>query len=246
MHPEPSTEPTALAPINVVHASNDAARLAGLLDSAMDAIIAVNPSHRVVLYNRAAEDVFGWKAADVLGQPLELLIPERFRAVHAEHVKQFGRTGVTSRHMGGSAVVYGRRASGEDFPVDASISQLNTTEGKLFTVILRDVTVKVKAEQDNARLVARLAGLLDSAMDGIIAIDGSQCIVLYNRAAEAMFGWRSDQVMGERIDKLMPERFRNGHARHVERFATTGVTSRQMADGTVLHAQRANGEEFPI
>ena len=246
MHPEPSTEPTTLAPINVVHASNDAARLAGLLDSAMDAIIAVNPSHRVVLYNRAAEDVFGWKAADVLGQPLELLIPERFRAVHAEHVKQFGRTGVTSRHMGGSAVVYGRRASGEDFPVDASISQLNTTEGKLFTVILRDVTVKVKAEQDNARLVARLAGLLDSAMDGIIAIDGSQCIVLYNRAAEAMFGWRSDQVMGERIDKLMPQRFRNGHARHVERFATTGVTSRQMADGTVLHAQRANGEEFPI
>ncbi|OYY99314.1 MAG: hypothetical protein B7Y42_06260 [Polaromonas sp. 28-63-22] len=246
MHPEPSTEPAALAPIHVVHASNDAARLAGLLDSAMDAIIAVDASHRVVLYNRAAEDVFGWKAADVLGQPLELLIPERFRALHAEHVKRFGRTGVTSRHMGGSSVVYGRKASGEDFPVDASISQLNTSEGKLFTVILRDVTAKVKAEQDNARLVARLAGLLDSAMDGIIAIDASQRIVLYNRAAEAMFGWRSDQVMGERIDKLMPPRFRNGHERHVERFATTGVTSRRMADGTVLHAQRANGDEFPI
>ena len=246
MLPEPPSETTALATLNVVHASNDAARLAGLLDSATDAIIAVNESHQVVLYNRAAEGVFGWKAADVLGRPLELLIPERFRAVHAEHVKRFGRTGVTSRHMGGASVLYGRRASGEDFPVDASISQLNTTEGKLFTVILRDVTAKVKAEQDNARLVARLSGLLDSAMDGIIAIDESQCIVLYNRAAEAMFGWRGDQVVGQRLEKLMPQRFRHEHARQVGRFATTGVTSRRVADGTVLHGQRANGEEFPI
>ncbi len=212
----------------------------------MDAIISVNASHRVVLYNRAAEGVFGWKAEKVLGQPLEMLIPDRFHAVHAEHVKRFGRTGVSSRHMGASTVVYGRRANGEEFPVDASISQLDTADGKLFTVILRDVTAKARAEQENARLLARLSGLLDSAMDAIIAIDESQCIVLYNRAAEAVFGWRVDQVMGQPLDKLIPERFRQRHAQHVKRFATVGVTSRRMADGTVLHGQRASGEEFPI
>ena len=225
---------------------DDAAKFAGLLDSAMDAIISVNASHRVVLYNRAAEGVFGWKAEKVLGQPLEMLIPDRFHAVHAEHVKRFGRTGVSSRHMGASTVVYGRRANGEEFPVDASISQLDTTDGKLFTVILRDVTAKMRAEQENARLLARLSGLLDSAMDAIIAIDESQCIVLYNRAAESVFGWRVDQVMGQPLDKLIPERFRQRHAHHVRRFATVGVTSRRMADGTVLHGQRASGEEFPI
>ena len=233
-------------PPDALHASDDAARLAGLLDSAMDAIIAINESHRVVLYNRAAEIVFGWKAKQVLGQPLEMLIPDRFHAMHAGHVKRFGRTGVSSRHMGASTVVYGRRANGEEFPVDASISQLATADGQLFTVILRDVTAKVRAEQENARLIARLSGLLDSAMDAIIAIDESQRIVLYNRAAEIVFGWRADQVMGEPLDKLIPERFRQRHAHHVKKFATMGVTSRRMADGTVLHGQRASGKEFPI
>ena len=115
MRPESPSETTTLATLDIVHASNDAARLAGLLDSATDAIIAVNESHQVVLYNRAAEGVFGWKAADVLGHPLELLLPERFHAVHAEHVKRFGRTGVTSRHMGGSSVSMAGGPAGKTF-----------------------------------------------------------------------------------------------------------------------------------
>jgi PAS domain S-box-containing protein len=233
-------------PAVAAQTGDDAAKFAGLLHSAMDAIISVNESHRVVLYNRAAESVFGWKAEQVLGQPLEMLIPDRFHAVHAAHVNRFGNTGVSSRHMGASTVVYGRRASGEEFPVDASISQLATTDGKLFTVILRDVTAKVRAAQENARLIARLSGLLDSAMDAIIAIDESQRIVLYNRAAETVFGWRADDVMGQPLEKLIPERFRPAHAQHIRRFATMGVTSRRMADGTVLHGQRASGAEFPI
>jgi PAS domain S-box-containing protein len=229
-----------------VHTGDDAAKFAGLLDSAMDAIISVNEAHQVVLFNRAAEGIFGRKAAEVLGQPLELLIPDRFHAAHAEHVKRFGRMGVSSRHMGGSVVVYGRRANGEEFPVDASISQLDTAEGKLFTVILRDVTAKMRAEHENARLIARLSGLLDSAMDAIITIDHAQHIVLYNRAAERVFGWPAGDVMGQPLDKLLPARFRGSHAGHVRQFETTGTSSRRMGDGLVLCGQRANGEEFPL
>jgi PAS domain S-box-containing protein len=226
-----------------VHA---AARLVSLLDSAMDAIISVDESQRIVLYNRAAERIFGWPAAEALGQPLEMLIPERFQAAHAGHVRTFGETGVTSRRMSGATVVYGRRATGEEFPVDASISQVNAPEGKLYTVILRDVTARLKAEEEQSRLTRRLSGLLDSAMDGIITIDEHQNIVLYNQAAEKIFGWSGEQAMGRSLEMLIPERFRAAHLHHVRQFAATGVTSRRMGGGMVIYGLRSNGEEFPM
>lgn len=127
----------------------------------MDAIISVDENQRIVLYNRSAERIFGWPAEEVKGQPLELLIPERFRTSHAAHVKRFGETGVTSRRMGATAIVSGRRANGEEFPVDASISQLDTPEGKLFTVILRDVTERVRARDDLAAFASQANAILE-------------------------------------------------------------------------------------
>lgn len=212
----------------------------------MDAIITTDEQQNIVLFNRAAEKIFGWHRQDILGQSLERLIPSRFRGNHAAQVRRFGQAGVTSRRMGALNVVYGMRSNGEEFPMDASISQLDTPRGKLYTVILRDITERLRAEQEQARLAARLSGLLDSAMDAIITVDESQRIVLYNRAAERIFGWPSQQAMGRTLDFLMPERFRAAHAEHVRRFGTTGVTSRSMGDGTVLHGKRASGDEFPM
>ena len=147
MQETPITEPTA------------AARLAALLDSAMDAIITVDEAQTIVLYNRAAERIFGWPAQQARGMSLDELIPSRYRATHGGHVRQFGATGTSSRRMSGSSVVYGRRANGEEFPVDASISQLQTTEGKLFTVILRDVTERVRAQQELAAFAAQASAI---------------------------------------------------------------------------------------
>ena len=132
-----------------------AARLAALVDSAMDAIITVDEAQNIVLYNRAAERIFGWSAEQALGRPLGALIPIRFRGTHAQHVRDFGATGVSSRRMSGSQVVYGLRSDGEEFPVDASISQLDTPEGKLFTVIMRDVTERVRTQEELASMAAR-------------------------------------------------------------------------------------------
>jgi PAS domain S-box-containing protein len=129
---------------------NAAARLAGLLDSAMDGIITVDAGHRVVMYNRAAARIFGWAQAEVMGQPLEMLLPRRFREMHEAHVARFGATGVTNRRMGGDLVIHGLRKDGSEFPMEASISQLDTPEGKLYTVILRDVTERVRAQEDLA------------------------------------------------------------------------------------------------
>jgi PAS domain S-box-containing protein len=223
-----------------------AALLAGLMESAMDAIITVDQHQKIVLFNRAAESIFGWPRKEMLGQPLERLIPQRFREEHARHLERFGNTGATARRMGAVTVLYGVRADGEEFPIDASISHLDTAHGKLFTVILRDITVRMQSEERHLRLAARLSGLLDSAMDGIITVDESQRIVLYNRAAEKIFGWASDEAIGQPLTKLLPMRYREGHGAFIKRFGTTGVTSRRMGDNTVIHGRRANGEEFPM
>ena len=132
------------------HHGGAAALLAGVLDSAMDAIITVDERHRIVLYNRAAEKIFGRPSAQALGQPLSLLMPERFRAGHDAHMERFAATGVTSRRMGDGTVIYGQRANGEEFPMDASISQLASADGGLLTVILRDVTERVRAQQERS------------------------------------------------------------------------------------------------
>ncbi len=130
------------------------ARLAGLLDSAMDAIITVDEEQRIVLYNRAAEKIFGWPSVQMMGAHLEVLMPERFRASHAAHIRSFNATGITSRRMGDGTVLYGQRANGEEFPMEASISQLDTGEGKLFTVILRDVSERVRAQEELSAFAA--------------------------------------------------------------------------------------------
>jgi PAS domain S-box-containing protein len=122
------------------------ARVGDIVDSAMDAVISADESQRIVLYNPAAEKVFRWPRAAVLGQPLDMLVPERFRTAHRRHVGEFGYTGATSRRMGDPRVLYGLRANGEEFPIEASISQHTEDGRKLFTVILRDVTERVRAE----------------------------------------------------------------------------------------------------
>ena len=123
------------------------ARLSAIIDSAMDAIISVDESQRIILYNAAAENVFLWPRAAVLGQPLDRLVPERLRAAHRNHIERFGRTGATSRRMGEPRVLYGLRANGKEFPIEASISQHREDGRKLFTVLLRDVTERVRAEE---------------------------------------------------------------------------------------------------
>ena len=120
----------------------------------MDGIVTVDHEQRIVLFNSAAEGIFGWTAAQVIGERLDMLMPERFRAAHQDHVGRFGVTGTTSRRMGDGTVIYGRRADGEEFPLEASISQLATPQGKLFTVILRDVTERMKALDELATFAA--------------------------------------------------------------------------------------------
>ncbi|HLB43996.1 MAG TPA: ATP-binding protein, partial [Candidatus Limnocylindrales bacterium] len=131
------------------------ARLAGLVDSAMDAVIAVDAQHRIVLFNPAAEQMFGCAASDALGGSMDRFIPASLREAHRSHVEQFGRTGLTNRRMGALGTLSGVRASGEQFPLEASISRSAAAGQKVLTVILRDITERKRAEAEHARLLDR-------------------------------------------------------------------------------------------
>jgi PAS domain S-box-containing protein len=228
-----------------LHRSQD--RFSNVVEAAMDPIITVDEAQRIVVFNPAAEQAFGYAKADVVGQPLDILIPERFRATHHDHIVRFGTTGVTSRRMGAQAVLVGRRNGGEEFPIEASISQHIDGERRFYTVILRDVSERIRTAVLLERSEARLRGILDSAMDGIITVDENQRVIFYNDAAEAMFGWPREEAIGASLTMFIPERFRGAHAEHVRLFGDAGTTSRRMGSSLrVVTGLRRNNEEFPI
>jgi PAS domain S-box-containing protein len=135
---------------------NSQAQVTGIFNSAMDAIISVDADQRIVIFNPAAEGMFRYSQSEVIGQPLDLFLPERYRQAHRRHVQHFGETGVTNRAMKGSAVVFGLRRDGKEFPCEASISQMEIAGKKIYTVILRDITERKQAEEEIHRLNEQL------------------------------------------------------------------------------------------
>ena len=129
-------------------------RLRGIVTSATDAIITIDAHQTITLFNAGAEEIFGYLASEMIGRPLDRLLPERFRAIHPRHVDTFGSTGVSTRAMGGERVLAGVRRSGEEFPVEARISQVAVGRQKLYTVILRDITERKRADAEREDLLA--------------------------------------------------------------------------------------------
>ena len=140
------------------------ARFEGILEIAADAIITVDEAQRIVHFNRGAERIFGYEAAEVIGQPLNLLIPERFRAEHPGHVARFAAGAETARLMGHRREVAGLRKGGIEFPAEASISKLGLPGNLLLTVMLRDATERRQLER-NQLLLAEAGAVLSTSLD---------------------------------------------------------------------------------
>ena len=122
------------------------ARYGAILESAMDAVITIDEVQRVVLFNEAAEMMFGCPREEALGGSLDRFLPMRFRAAHHGHIAEFGAAGMTNRRMGHNTVLAALRADGAEFPIEASISKAGADDGHLYTVVLRDVTLRKSAE----------------------------------------------------------------------------------------------------
>ncbi|HEY2898505.1 MAG TPA: ATP-binding protein [Gemmatimonadaceae bacterium] len=137
------------------NASDSETKLRGIVSLAADAIISTDDAFRIALFNPAAERIFGYPAAEVLGEPLDILLPEAARAVHHGHLDRFRQSPVQAKEMGHRGQIWGRRRSGELFPAEASISKIQLGDETMFTAVLRDVTLQRRAEVEREELLAR-------------------------------------------------------------------------------------------
>lgn len=171
-------------------------RLESVVTSAMDGIITVDAGKRVVLFNPAAERMFGRRAADVIGQPLDVLLPEHYRDRHRDHIERFAATNVSSRSMGRRGEINGVRADGTEFPAEASISQSEIEGRKLLTVILRDVTERRRSELALSESDDRMRLALKANNAGVWAWDAITDIITVDGAYQRLYGF----APGERLD----------------------------------------------
>lgn len=181
------------------------AQLAGIIDSAMDAIIMVDNAHRITVFNRAAEQMFGRNVEDVRGRPLDDLIPQRYRARHSEQIRDFGLTGATNRRMNGLGSLFGLRANGEEFPIEASISQLDVGGSKQFTVILRDITERIRAEQLLIESRRQLTVLIEQAPVSIAMFDRDMNYMATSHRWLAEYGGGLASLNGRNHYELNPD-----------------------------------------
>lgn len=152
------------APDSDPELSLDRARFERIVEIAADAIICVAEDQSIILFNRGAEEIFGYARKEVLGRPLDILLPARFRETHTHHMRRFAEGPEVARHMGERREIAGLRKDGREFPAEASISRLETPDGWVFTVVLRDVTQQRKAEQTQ-RFLANASAALARSLD---------------------------------------------------------------------------------
>src|ERR1051326_909216 len=213
------------------------AKFRDLLESTPDAIVMVNITGRIILVNSQAERTFGYHRAELIGQSIELLLPRRFQTAHLAHRGNFFSQ-PRARSMGAGLDLYGVRKNGQEFPVEISLSPLETEEGTMVMSAVRDITARKKAEQ-------KFKDLLESAPDAMVIVNQKGDIVLVNSQAVKLFGWKQEELMGQKIEVLVPQRVRDIHPPHRTNFFDS-PKARSMGAGLELNGLRKDGSEFPV
>jgi PAS domain S-box-containing protein len=218
--------------------------LEAIVRTAPDAIVTADADGMIVTWNPAAEAMFGHAAADAIGRELTLIVPERFHDQHRAGLARVVAGGET--HIIGSTVqVYGHHADGHEFPIELSLATWVTGGDRFFAGIIRDVTERTEMAHRLAQSEQRMQAILRSANDAIVSVDRHGHVVLWNAHAEALFGYTEDEMMGEPLLAIIPERFPAAHNAGIERV-TSGGEHHVIGKTVELAALHRDGREFPI
>jgi PAS domain S-box-containing protein len=212
--------------VGLLHRARSASRLAAsreqhfttITATAMDGIVTLDEAQRVTSFNAAAERMFGIRADEILGHRLDRLLPDGCAELHARHVEAFGRSGVSRRQLGGAGVL-GRRATGELFPIDLSISQAVVGGRKIYTGILRDVTERTRAERTLRETASQLQLFIENAPAAIAMFDREMRYLFASRRWITDFRLAWPDVAGRSHYEIFPEipaRWREIHRRCLE------------------------------
>ena len=229
------TDVSSLIRLRAAHAAG--ARFRGLLEAAPDAMAIVGETGRIAMVNSQAEALFGYTRDELYGQPIEILVPERFRPRHPEHRASYLHD-ARPRPMGAGIDLSGRRKDGSEFPAEISLSPMTTEDGRLIIAAIRDLSERRKAED-------MFRGLLEAAPDAIVIVDATGRIVLVNAQTEAMFGYPRHELVERAVEVLIPERFRDLHPGHRHGYFVKPMV-RAMGLQLELHGRKKDGTEFPI
>jgi PAS domain S-box-containing protein len=210
--------------------------LVGLLEAAPDSIIGVGADGRIALVNAQTVRLFGYAQDEMIGQAIEMLVPDGARAAHPAHRQEY-LTDPRPRPMAGGATLAGRRKDGSEFPAEISLSFVNTGQVALVVAAVRDVSSRVQGE-------AKFRGLLEAAPDAIVGVAADGRITLVNAQTERLFGYPRDELLGQMIEVLVPDGVRAGHPGLRRRYFAD-PRPRPMGAGSPLRARRKDGTEFP-
>jgi PAS domain S-box-containing protein len=220
------------------------AKYLGLLEAAPDAMVVVNQSGEIVLVNLQAEKQFGYPRDELLGQKVASIVPEGF----AERLVADGLRSAEdalAQQIGTGIELTARRKDGSEFPIEIMLSPLRSSEGILVTAAIRDISVRKAAETHLAQMEGRYRGLLEAAPDAMVVVNQQGEIVLLNLQAEKQFGYRRDELLGQKLTNIIPEGF-------AERLIADGLRSaadalaQQIGTGLELTALRKDGSSFPM
>ncbi len=211
-------------------------RYRSLFESNHDAVFLVDlETYRIVDANPAAARTYGYRREELLLLRHLDLSAEPEKTLQMMHERSLS-----------APLRFHRKRDGAVFPVELAKSYLRLNGRDYGMASVRDISERLQAEQRVQELQQRLEGIIDSAMDAIITIDEAGGIVMFNTAAEGMFGYSEAEISGKGIETLMPETFRAGHYRHVARYAESGTTTRMLNDRKPVYGQRRDGDVFPI
>lgn len=207
------------------------------VESAPNAIVMVDKSCTILMVNLQAETSFGYPRRELIGQPVEMLVPKRFREAHAGF-RRYYFTAPVSRPMGAGRDLYGLRKDGTEFPVEIGLSTLDCDEETLVLSSIIDIT-------ERKRLERRFRQAVESAPNAIVMVNESGTILMVNLQTELFFGYSRREMVGQPVEMLTPERFRKAHAGFRQAYLAAPV-SRPMGAGRELYGLRKDGTEFPV